>query len=260
MSGVGSGDYIDELKRVSNVIIIGGGDQDLESKLAKAHRAGMKIMISTRWVFFDGKGAIYDEPFLTANWVGLKKALKPYRGDILGFYLADEPFWTYYSAQAPADRHMDWMRDWLNFLSKKIKTDPEWSDFKPKTAFIEAAPIIRDKLFLNPSEVDWIGVDCYDGFDSCLGMSIPAYFAAIPLNKGQRLIAVPGVGRPASLTARTEKKLLDDLELFDAMIAKDRRFIMTMPFLWQSFDSEGGWTGARDLPVVRRELERRGRP
>ncbi|MBK9294751.1 MAG: hypothetical protein IPM57_09960 [Oligoflexia bacterium] len=52
------------------------------------------------------------------------------------------------------------------------------------------------------------------------------------------------------------------LKKYDEMIKADSRFIMTMPFLWQSFgsSSDGGWHGARDLSSVKAELLKRAKP
>ncbi|MBK9294667.1 MAG: hypothetical protein IPM57_09520 [Oligoflexia bacterium] len=252
--GVGSGNYIQEVSAVSNVVLVGSTDPDLILKLQTAKDLNMKVLISTRWSFFDGNGDIVSNHI--QNWHTLRQKLEPFRTSIIGFYLADEPYWIHQLGHSPDLRHYDWVRDWLNHLSRIIKID--WPE--AITAFVEAYPIFTEGHFLNPELVDWIGMDCYEGFDSCGGKSIPWYYEQIKktMHSKQKLIAVPGVGKPIN-SAKTESQILNELKKYDEMIKADSRFIMTMPFLWQSFgsSSDGGWHGARDLSSVKAELLKR---
>ncbi|MBK9294752.1 MAG: hypothetical protein IPM57_09965 [Oligoflexia bacterium] len=61
--------------------------------------------------------------------------------------------------------------------------------------------------------MDWIGMDCYEGFDSCGGKSIPWYYEQIKktMHSKQKLIAVPGVGKPIN-SAKTESQILNELK------------------------------------------------
>lgn len=256
ISGVGAGNYTAEVSAFSNITFIGSTDPNLEEKVKQASDLGMKVLISTRWSFFDSKGEITS--FHLSEWSRLKQILTPYRSSVLGFYLMDEPYWIYSLGHSAEQSHFDWVRDWLNHLSRMIKLD--WPEMI--TAFVEAYPMFLQGKYLNPELVDWIGMDCYEGFDLCAGKSIPWYYEEIKktMHSHQKLIAVPGVGKPKA-SAKTEEQIVNDLKKFDEMAKSDSRFIMTMPFLWQSFgDSNEAWYGARDLSIIKDELKKRGKP
>lgn len=247
MSGVGSGNYIEKVKDISNVILVGSTDGDLAQKLAMARSYNLKVIFSMRWHFWNSDGTIRSD--YLAQWQNFKISVKGSEDLIAAIYLADEPYWNYYSSHPDATtRHMDWVQQWIEALAKAVKND--WPTVK--TAFVEGYPILEKDLLLPTPSVDWIGFDCYDGFEHCGATSIPSLIVKLKaqLTANQKMIAVPQVGKPISSVTVTEAQMLTWYRLWQAEWKNNSDYALVLPFIWSNF-SDGPaptWKGLESFP------------
>ncbi len=282
-SWVGTGNYTAATSDHANVTWIaypGLGDNTVAvnwhlERLREAQGFGMGGVLDVTGLFFDLGNTTRAPRYLRSDhltrWQNYANQIAPYLGSVTAFYLLDEPYLHVRGDKAG-------IRDAINTVARAIK---DRFPGKPVATIFDYASIQDDGTTYPsfeaaglPSEIDWLGVDCYytgSSFESCGGRSLVWYTNRLKqkMTASQRLILVPQAAyfgtqnqQPTALAAQAT--LLCRIEKEVAMALGDPRFIGIFPFTYQSqhLDYGGGiredWIGPEHLPLVRRQYARIG--
>ncbi len=166
---------------------------------------------------------------------------------IAALYVVDEP---YHNGRLRGMSDAE-IRQGLETMVARYKA--AWN--KP-VAMVEAYPVVQENAssFIIPSQLDWVGFDCYAGYESCHGISVPEYFRRLSSKMSgsqQLLMVLPGVlWAPTNATpGETEQAWLRQLadkylQLYRNPAAESipRPFKGMLTFAWANAYLEGqGW-------------------
>lgn len=254
MDNVGTGDYIPELAKISNLIFI-KSTNNFEQKLIECEKLGLKATITFDWLFFDSKLHLNEN--YAEDFAKIEPIVRKHLSTIVAFYGLDEPYnnsaWNNvdtaeaYNAQETMGR----------FLKSKFPEIP--------IAVIFTTFEINKNLPLFPS-FDWYGFDCYSASMSCAGQTVDWLYENLNRmvneltakdHKKRFLIAVPQAGRPVTLTTEAdEKTIVSQIPIHKNYIKKYPNLKLVMPFIWQSYnDGASNWIGAREMPEAKAAYE-----
>lgn len=284
-SWVGTGNYTAAISDHANVTWIahpalGANNPQVAvdwhlARLQEAQGLGMGGVMDVTGIFFDLGNTAGPNRYLRADyatrWQSYAHQIAPRLAAVTAFYLLDEPYLHVRGDKAG-------IRDALNTVALAIKAR---FPGKPVATIFDYASIQDDGTSFPsfeaaglPSEVDWLGVDCYyngSSFESCGGRSLVWYTNRLKqkMTAAQRLILVPqsyysGTQDQASAALAYQSTLLCRIEKEVALALADPRFIGIFAFTYQSQHLDYGngsredWFGAEHLPLVRRQYARIG--
>ena len=245
------GSQIEQAADHSNIVLVSSDyeeQQDLPL-LERAKKLGLAVVLDLTSVWFpNGRCTDLDpasDATVDARWADYAERIAPYQDQIALFYPLDEPYWNCAPPNGPLTTQE--VTEGLARINQQLK-----SRF-PATAIgvVFAYPSVNDSLVI-PDGYDWIGFDCYDGFDSCGdpaiggGHSIPEFLSVLrgKLTAAQRLMLIP----PAFLMAgQSEQDVIDIVDPFIEIAKADPLVVATLGFLWPDL---GTWPGAHSLPLV----------
>jgi hypothetical protein len=140
-------------------------------------------------------------PTYDNEWAAWVKAIKPYASEIVAIYPFDEPYASAWKERSSDKLPLFWTR-----MSSRQKQDImedqkarlELAKQRIRNAF-PGVPLIYVEGFaavdesLSLPDYEWIGFDCYAGWENCHGKSMPEYFSILKskLRPAQKLVMVP---------------------------------------------------------------------
>ncbi len=163
--------------------------QNLEKKLSHVKTLGKKAVVQIQNVFVDlERTALHDH--YEGNWHQTLPVLQKYQDVIIALYLWDEPFWAAKSNNVSPTSVYDSLVLQNRLVKQTLPGIP--------TAIVEGYPVIDESLRIPPG-IDWVGMDCYEDFQSCGNglhgekRSIPEYYEILKskMTTHQKLIAIP---------------------------------------------------------------------
>ena len=165
LKGVGSGNYINQTASASNVHFVSasfdnGANEEWRQKVQQAKDNNSKVILMLEAAVFQWASL---QPSASAqfNLNSLKGKLAGLEDVILGVYLIDEPYWKNSSATKVLTH--DEVYNNIQYVSALIK-----QTFPNTTIMLtEAAPVIGAGDIKFPSNVDWIGANCYLYYTEC---------------------------------------------------------------------------------------------
>lgn len=177
----GTDTNIAQVKDNTNMIWTSAGEW---STLAAVQQNNLGAVVDITGFFFD-PGTLQPVADPQDNWNAFVTQLAPYINNVHAFYLVDEPYGS-------AKR--------LGIPRRIIKEELEAAIVIIKASHlnIPVATIFCDSdliwNFSIPKGYDWIGMDCYGGFDSCDFLPVNIYLDILQnnMNAQQRMILVPG--------------------------------------------------------------------
>jgi len=243
MDGIGVMSDIDELAGKSNFVFIHSGD--MRALLAHCRETGMKAVVSLGWLTFDENMRLY--PDWQDRLTFATDIMDKYQDVIIANYILDEPFMNGAKHGVSVDEMYQYLESVGQFFKARYPAMP--------LAVIFSGDELN-KGFRVPPSFDWFGMDCYDGFSSCGGRSIPDFYQLIKNelyqleaidHRSRQLMAVPPAGWEQN-NASKQSLHLSQVAQYRAWIKSEKRVTIVMPFIWQTFGSasDGGWYGARN--------------
>ena len=253
VSGVGSGDYIDAVAPISNVVFVRDGNQDtLIAKVKNARDHGLGVVLVVENLFFPWASSHLYTDSRTSRFDGLWTALAQYRSTIKGFYLYDEPFlnnavtdgsWATVS-DADLTSNLNWAASYLHSVAPEI----------PSISIFSYPEIARTNFFstLLPKSINWIGFDCYVAFGSaCSTEAVQADFNNFARYKdpSEKIVLVPDAFWSSAPSASIDARVVARLPLYQGFAAASPDVVAIYPFLYQTDTAENLW-GALALPAT----------
>jgi hypothetical protein len=221
---------------------------ELQGLVSSPATRTMGVMLAVQNVFFHQADA---SPRDTADWqqrwADYKAAITPYLGNIVAFYIRDEP--------SPADAAL---MTFVGTIAAQIQHD--YPNIHRSVVFA-AEPMDATASWTIPTSLDWIGYDCYPGpFEECFDKehnpnngdgysyrSVPYYYALLRQAIARTNAALPVGSLPyhpglvllpqAYVTVQDQPSLLARVEREVAMAENDPDFVMIMPFRWALLSS-----------------------
>ena len=245
-----SGEEIDQVADQSNIVHISsdfveGSDLPL---FEEAERQGLSVALDLSSVFLPNSRCEDFSPEVTAEpsarWAEYADRIEVHSGSIALLYPIDEPYWNCCPPNGPltAAELRQGMENVNEHISARFPSIP--------IGVIFAYPSVNDSLVI-PAGFDWIGFDCYDGFDTCgseaLGQaSIPEFLSILrsKMSPSQRLVLVPPAFLPGGLT---EQRVVEIFDRYMEVARTDPTVVAIFGFLWRDL---GLSPGARSLPQV----------
>ena len=245
-----SGPYIEEVKDHTNLVHISSDfrEQTDLQQLAQARQEGLMVALDLSSVFFPTGRQDFNlqQVQYSARWATYAARIAPYQDIIAAFYPVDEPYWVFGPPNGVLTRAE--IAAVLTAVNQQIKA----SFPQIPIAVVFAYPSVDDSLII-PESYDWVGFDCYDGFDACgspglLRRSVPDYLATLRSKKTalQRLILIP----PAFQQELTmsEAQIVDIVDRYQQVAVTDPEVVAVIPFLWP--DLVGDNLGGRSMATV----------
>ncbi len=160
---------------------------------------GVSSIYQVGYIFFDGEKLLAD---YQARWNNLvpKIASDVANHSIAAFYLYDEPYGNWKALGVSRASAYSKLQTAAKVIKSSFPNTPILvvegrTDIDPQTI----DPTVPGKTILFPPEVDWVGFDCYLGFDPC-GVKgethgIPYYFNQVKtgLAPNQKIVLIPQV-------------------------------------------------------------------
>lgn len=205
------------------------------------------IIVSVQELFFESNGHLKKD--YASAWKKLKRILKPFKRKIKGFYLFDEPYWNVDVNKQNGNKEYVSVEEMTqnltsvgNLLHQSMPSVP--------LVFIEAYTMVKENMII-PDVFDWVGMDCYTGFDNCEGKSIPEYYQIIKrIQPNKKLVVIP----PAIIFKKPQDILLEDrLKLkhiytqFMNWVATEPNIITSFSFMYYFDQTSEVFTGANKL-------------
>ncbi len=205
------------------------------------------LVVWVQELLFEPTGHIKNSAKL--NWNKMVGILTPFKHKIKTFYLFDEPFWNVEIHKNNNDLQFvnaDEMYKNLNTIGLLIRNSfPK----KPLT-YVEAYAMINDSLKI-PEVFDWIGMDCYTGFENCEGHSIPEYYQILKkLKPGKKLVVLPSAiifKKPQDISLLDRQKLKDLYITFMNWVSTESEIIVSLSFIYRYEQATEVFTGANQL-------------
>jgi len=217
-------------------------------KLSFLSQFGVGVIVIVQELLFDpSTGHINDN--YKSLWKKMRLTLYPYQWMIKGFYLYDEPFWnvevnvrkgnsSYVSEQE--------MYDNLSLVGKLIHK----SYSRIPLIYVEAYTMISPRLRI-PEVFDWIGMDCYTGFDNCEGQSIPSYYAILKqLQPGKKMVVLPPsmiFKKPQDITNEDRLKVKNIYKQYMSWLQTEKDIILSLSFIYRYDQTTEVFTGAQKI-------------
>ncbi|MBC7741834.1 MAG: hypothetical protein H7061_06540, partial [Bdellovibrionaceae bacterium] len=259
MKDVGNGNYINQTSGASNVHYVsasfdGGANDEWREKvqLAKDHNNKVILMLEGavfQWASLDISSKAY------FNLQSLKNKLAGLEDVILGVYLIDEPYWKNSSANKPLSYEVVFNN--IQTVSALIK-----QNFPNKVIMLtEAAPVIGAGNIKFPSNVDWIGANCYLYYTECKNATeLENLYNQLYKNflPNQKMLFTLD-GHWMNLTEGKTKLQQDKLIRRNQEIMKlsfKYRTAAYFPFIYQS---ENEMLGTQDMPYLKEYLFKLGK-
>jgi hypothetical protein len=247
----------------ANVNITDSYLENLPGHLSKSQRLGNKLIILPASYLFDASGLRSD--WLT-QWGGFSKAIKDgHFENTVAAFMFDEPY---------INRPQNSMKQWLTTITNQMKAD---FPSIPTAINLDAASVVTFAAMPHGESyvamADWVGFDAYDTWSDGYGYA-PSGCASTGavggmctlinnlrslLRPEQRMMALPSAALPlgpsfGDTSASTQYWAIDtNINMWQQEVLSDSRYVLVMPFLWQSY-SEESRTGARDLPHIKDRL------
>lgn len=233
---------LDEQKSFTNAGVLFGYDMNfIGNELDKAHRNGQKILINLvrNGLVLDGYGNWDDN-----DWTEFANSLQPYynRGDILGFYIADD-FWTMGSGATGYS---------LNEINRIIALIKQRF---PGTITAGILQVSGQVASFNPN-VDWVGVEVYPR-EGYMNMAVdPADIDRLAglLRSNQKIILIPNVtinweyGSGTTMSSYYQQDRWNkDVWPVLQKATNNPKIAAIFPYIWQ--DTYSSSLGAGSLPV-----------
>jgi hypothetical protein len=248
MSGVGTGNYIQETSSHSNLVWIREfcGQSEV-SKLQQARARGMKAVLDVGCNFFDFRTLkLLPEKEIERRLAGLIPRIQPYLDTIAAFYPLDEPFHIGKKKGISYGYMGEQLRTVNRVLKSLFPTIP--------IAVIITTEAINSPEVRVPENYDWVGFDCYGSWVQCQESgSIPSLYARMlaKLKPHQKTMVIADANIREHAGSEEQRQLANRAGLYFNLAASDPRVIAFIPFIYQSFD-EGSrhYVGVRDMPRV----------
>lgn len=219
-------------------------------KLRFVSKHNVEIVVVLQNLFFDENGKLKSD--YVKSWKKLQFVLAPYKKHIKGFYIFDEPFWNVELNKRNGNKdyvtaeEMDHnLTEVGNLLHKSTPSIP--------LIYIEAYTMINEALKI-PAVFDWIGMDCYTGFDNCQGKSIPEYYQILKkLQPGKKLVVLPPAiifKKPEDITLEDRKYLQNIYTKFINWVATEPNIILSLSFMYRFDQTNEVFTGSDKLCEV----------
>lgn len=196
---------VEKTKGFSNLAFSFASLSDL-SQLTRNKAAGQKTVIDLRWQFWSGKSLRSD---WKTRWEKVWQLYKPYANDIAAWYIIDEPDINanrvdYELAAEEIKKTLE--ADGINipilmvmtYYTPRLVVNPGRISEFPR---VDSSWVSGGK-FVIPKNVDWIGFDQYDCWESCgddklkiVDMENVLLSAAKKVNPNMKLVVIPGAYR-----------------------------------------------------------------
>lgn len=205
------------------------------------------IIIVVQELFFDINGHLKSD--YASSWKKIRRILKPFHKKIKGFYLMDEPYWNVEvnirkgnKEYVTAEEMTHNLTTVGNLLHSTMPSVP--------LIFIEAYTMINENMII-PDVFDWVGMDCYTGFDNCEGKSIPEYYRIIRnVQPGKKLVVMPSgiiLKKAEDIQLEDKLKLKNIHTQFMNWVATQPDVILSLSFIYRYEQSIEVFTGANKI-------------
>jgi len=203
-----------------------------KQKLEFLSQQKINILLVVQNIFFDLNGQLKKD--YEKNWLKLLTAISPYQSSIKVIYPYDEPFWNIVSNQKKNNKLFVNNQTMYNNLTTAgllmHKTLPN-----VPLVYVEGYPVVNEKLKI-PDVFDWIGMDCYTGFENCEGRSIPEYYNILKkLKPGKKLVVLPPsmiFKKPEDILPADRMKVKDIFVKFMNWIHSETNIIASLSFIY----------------------------
>ena len=219
----------------------------LKQKINFLAQYKINIVLIVQKILFDSNG----KPFTnyTANWSKILNAVNAFKPLIKSIYLFDEPFWNVLTNQKKGNTSYVSNAEMYNNLnivgSLMHQTLPDAA-----LVFVEAYPMVNENLKI-PDIFDWIGMDCYTGFESCEGHSIPEYYQILKkLQPNKKLVVLPPAmifKKPQDIQMADRMKVKDIFLSYMNWIASEPNIITSLSFIYRYDQTIEVFTGANKI-------------
>lgn len=219
----------------------------MKKKLSFLSQYNVKIVLIVQRILFDANGKLFSN--YTTNWSKVISALSSFKPLINSVYIYDEPFWNVLTNEKNGNTAFVSATEMYNNLNTAGLLIHQTL---PGTAlvFIEAYPMINDSLKI-PDVFDWIGMDCYTGFENCEGQSIPKYYETLKkLQPNKKLVILPPAmifKKAQDITPADRTKVKDIYLQYMNWIASEPNIITSFSFIYRYDQTIEVFTGANKL-------------
>lgn len=209
------------------------------------YQVGVIVMVQD--LFFEPNGHLKSD--YVSAWKKLKHILWPFKSKIKGFYLFDEPYWNIemnirngnkeYVSIEEMTRNLTTVG---NLVHRSMSSIP--------LIFIEAYTMVKDDMII-PDVFDWVGMDCYTGFENCEGKSIPDYYQIIKkIQPNKKLVVLPSAiifKKPEDILLQDRLKLKNSYIQFMNWMATEPNIVTSFSFMYRFEQTNEVFTGANNL-------------
>jgi hypothetical protein len=246
MEGVGTGNYIAEIKDHGNLVYIQSGD--VQAKLNDAQTNGLYALFSFTNLLFDSQWR------LRSNWQdsvnSVKNLIHQYDTTVAAFYIIDEPYGRAAQTGVEPGEMFDAMNKVGEYLKMKFPDKP--------IAVIFSAPELIAGVNI-PRSFDWFGVDCYTRFERCDGVSIPDMYDILDKGirqldardgKRRQLMVIPPSGYDGNIPG-DELNHINQISQYREWLKYRNDIHIIVAFIWQGVHNQAdNWYGTRDSPAL----------
>ncbi len=291
----GNTNYIKDFGTFSNVAVIASSVPEIDSlqgvqqladldiqRIKEAALYGMKSIVMVNPVFFkytfDNSGKLINfelYPDYQRRWDLYSQKIKPFKDDILGFYIIDEPYWCAIVSGMSFKNVYDMIqtaaltvkRTFPN--AKTLATIPITADdLKQETYLGYRIPANALKEYAIPTSLDWIGIDYYykHVFNPTLSqykqIFNDKYIANLMRYKtsSQKIYLVP---QAFSLLSNpvSETELVNLADFYYQYALTHKEIVGIFPFTYGSFLGEGteNIKGTEYMPLLKAKYQEIGR-
>ena len=218
-----------------------------KEKLAYLVQNELHILLSVQHILFDSDGRLAAN--YASDWSRILDIAESFRQSIKAIFLYDEPFWNVVSNQQKGRLTFVSAGEMYDNLSTAGRLVHQTLPDTP-LIFVEGYKVVNADLRI-PDVFDWIGMDCYTGFENCEGKSIPEYYQTLKqLRPGKKLIAFPpGIifKKPEDIL-EADRLMLKDIDLkFMNWVASEPDIIASMSFIYRYDQTTEIFTGANKI-------------
>ncbi|MEQ1877479.1 MAG: hypothetical protein ABL958_12605 [Bdellovibrionia bacterium] len=246
------GNYMPEIRDHSTFTFIFDDEEAVGDirRLEEAQAAGLKAILDVQGIFWaiDENGDWSIRTDYRQRWEKYSSKIRPYLGNILAFYMADEPDHQPFRGVKPTPWNI--MVEKLEFTAQVVRqTFPG-----AKVMFNYSWVGLHFNLPAPPS-FDYVGFFCYGPWDSCMmaGFPIPEGLRRVRdelTHPAQKLFIIPegtSFHYDAHGLSLDQNAIAERADKYLELALSEPRVELLMTFLWQ----EGTPGSVRNMPPVR---------
>ncbi len=221
-----------------------------KKKLLILSKYQVGVIVIVQELFFDSNGHLKSD--YASSWKKLKRILMPFKNKIKGFYLFDEPYWNIEVNKQKGNKEYVSIEEMTQNLTT-VGTLLHQSMPSIPLIFVEAYTMVNEGMII-PDVFDWVGMDCYTGFDDCQGKSIPEYYRIIQhIQPNKKLVVLPPAiifKKPSDIQLEDRLKLKNIYTQFMNWVATEPKIVISMSFMYRFDQTSEVFTGANKICEV----------